>query len=241
MKKLLSLILSAVLIFSVFPSMNVEAANTNKEAGKAYADILQQYLTAEKLIEELGYDVWNHFENSGLEDVTPKFIGMYLGDTCDEVSYCIKDINNDGIPELFISEFEICTYYNGKAVHLERDLGERTNSTLCKNGIVEIWGHAAAYCERDFYKLPKNKGKLKIVCNLGYSLNGATNKMTYHYKINGKSKTISEEKYNNLLKKYRKPVKLTFYDADSKAVDNLRNGMVSYPGQKKIIVKDGFQ
>ena len=180
-------------------------------------------------------------ENSGLEDVTPKCIGMYLGDTCDEVSYCIKDINNDGIPELFISEFEICTYYNGKAVHLERDLGERTNSTLCKNGIVEIWGHAAAYCERDFYKLPKNKGKFKEVCYLELGVGGGDHpKVSYYTKVKNKTKQISEEKYNKLYKKYHKPVKMTFYDADSKAVDNLRNGVVSYPGQKKKIVKDGF-
>ena len=54
MKKLLSLILSAVLIFSVFPSMNVEAGDVKKQAMNAYADILQQYLIDEKLIDELG-------------------------------------------------------------------------------------------------------------------------------------------------------------------------------------------
>lgn len=240
MKKLLSLILSAVLTFSVIPSMDVKAADVKTQAMKAYADIVQQYLTAEKLVEELGAEVWNHFENSGLKDVNPKFIGMYLNHYCDEVSYCIKDINNDDIPELFISEFEICTYHNGKLVHLYGDLGERTHSALCKNGIIEIYGGADAYGEKDFYKLPKNKGKLKRVCNLKYTIYGSDHRMSYYCKTKNKSKRISEDKYNILVEKYHKPVKMTFYDADSKAVENLRNGIVSYPGQKKIIVKNGF-
>lgn len=56
--------------------------------------------------------------------------------------------------------------------------------------------------------------------------------LTHHLKLMGVRP--------HFFKKYRKPVKLLFYHADSKAADNLRNVMVSYPGQKKFIFKDGF-
>ena len=104
MKKLLSLIISAVLIFSVFPNMNVEAANTNKEAGKAYADIIQNYLTAA----ELGADA----EVS--DKINPEFLGglYYSSGTM----YRIMDYNNDGVPELFVglksSGFDSGTIYD---------------------------------------------------------------------------------------------------------------------------------
>ncbi len=232
MKKLLSLILSAVLIFSVFPNMDVEAADVKIQAMKAYADIVQQYLTAEKLGEDA-------FNNPKFQDVNPKFIGL----NDDETIYCIKDINNDGIPELFMDEFDICTYHGGKVVHLgvANDLGERVRYTLCKNGIIEVTQGAAMYDYKVYYKLPKNKGKFKEVCYLELGVGGGDHpKVSYYTKVKNKTKQISEEKYNKLYKKYHKPVKMTFYDADSKAVDNLRNGVVSYPGQKKKIVKDGF-
>ena len=238
MKKLLLLILT--LTFSVIPSTDVKAADVNKQAGKAYADIIQQYLTAEKLGEDA-------FNNPELKDVNPFFIGKHSYYNGGNASYCIKDINSDGIPELFIGEFDICTYHNGKVVHFKSDnwavpLGERVRYTLCKNGIIEITQGAAAYDYTEYFKLPKNKGNFKSLCYLSISFSMDSHSKASYYKIvNKKNKEISEEKYNKLLKKYRKPVKLTFYDADSKAVDNLRNGIVSYPGQKKIIVKNGFQ
>lgn len=234
MKKLISLILSAILTFSVISNMNVKAADIKRQAMNAYAHIVQQYLTAEKLGEDA-------FNNPELKDVNPKFIGM-----CGEASYCIKDINNDGIPELFIGEFDICTYHNGKVVHLHQgkdwELGERLHYTLCKNGIIEVASGGGYYDYKFYYKPPKNKGKFKETCYLRYDVENITNRVSYYTgnTEKDKEKKISEEKYNKLYKKYHKPVKMTFYDADSKAVDNLRNGVISYPGQKKIIVKDGF-
>lgn len=179
MKKLLSLILSAVLIFSVFPSMNVEAADVKKQAMNAYADILQQYLTAEKLGEDA-------FNNPELKDVNPKFIGL----NDDETIYCIKDINNDGIPELFIGEFDICTYHNGKVVHFGADdLGERVCYTLCKNGIIEVAQGAAMYDYKVYYKLPKNKGKFKEVRYLELGVGGGDHsKASYYTKVKNKTK-----------------------------------------------------
>lgn len=234
MKKLISLILSAILTFSVIPNMDVKAASIKEQAGKAYADIIQQYLTAEKLAKEQGADAYNY---PGLDDVDAQFINDVLNSSSGnyKVTYSIVDYNNDGIPELF-GNYGIYTYHNGKAVQLA-SYGYRVRCILCKNGIIEITSGGGGNDVANFYKLPKNKGKLKNICYLEYDVDYYTNRATYYTKTKNKTKKISEEKYNKLYKKYYKPAKMTFYEADSKAVENMRNGIFYYPSQKKITVK----
>lgn len=238
MKKLLSLIISAVLIFSVFPNMNVEAANTNKEAGKAYADIIQNYLTAA----ELGADA----EVS--DKINPEFLGglYYSSGTM----YRIMDYNNDGVPELFVglkssgfdsgTIYDVYTFYKGKAVQLMTDIGYRAGSCiLCKNGIIkDIWADGATHSGVKFHKLPKNKNRLKTAIELEV-LGDGYGEAAYTKIVNGKTTKISEKQYIKLYQKYDRPIKTTFYKADSKAISNIRNGSFTYQNQKNWKIKTG--
>ena len=113
------------------------------------------------------------------------------------------------------------------SVPSRKNRSSRLNDKPPTPNLRKITQGAAAYDYTEYFKLPKNKGNFKSLCHLSISFSMDSHSKASYYKIvNKKYKEISEEKYNKLLKKYRKPVKLTFYDADSKAVDNLRNGIV---------------
>lgn len=246
MKKLISLILSAVLTFSVIPNMEVKAASIKEQAGKAYADIIQNYLDASENKKNNPEYYWS---NTPPNTINPEFVRY-----CDGYNaiYRIMDFNNDGAPELFVglkdsntyNIYDVYTFYNGKAVRLiKEDIGDRMGTCiLCKNGIIEDNESGGAYdYDTRFHKLPKNKNKLKEVMKLAsegyYDNKDAEYKSKYSKTVNGKKSKISKKKCSELYKRYSKRIKVTFYKADRQAISIIREGVFNYPSQKKWKLK----
>lgn len=249
MKKLISLILSAVLTFSVIPNMEVKAASIKEQAGKAYADIIQNYLD---VFETIKNDPDNADWGNTHKIINPEFRGTILYRDIEAAIYRIMDFNNDGTPELFIglknsntyNIYDVYTFYNGKAVRLiEEDIGDRMGTCiLCKNGIIEDNESGGAYdYDTRFHKLPKNKNKLKEVMKLAsegyYDNKDAEYKSKYSKTVNGKKSKISKKKCSELYKRYSKRIKVTFYKADRQAISSIREGVFNYPSQKKWKLK----
>lgn len=239
MKKLILLILSAVLIFSGIPCMDVEAADINKQAGKAYADIIQNYL-------EVFESIKNDPDNAdwGNSNINPEFGGASHYSWNEAAIYRIMDYNSDGIPELFIgldsgTIYDVYTFYNGKAVQLMEDIGYRAGTCiLCKNGIIkDMWSGSAFNSGVKFHKLKKNK--LSTVIELEYDSFSTTKPTIYTKKVNGKTTNINQNQYKRLYKKYDKPIEVTFYKVNSKAIRNIRKGTFTYKNQKKWNLKTG--
>lgn len=71
------------------------------------------------------------------------------------------------------------------------------------------------------------------------SMDFDSNITTYTKQVHGKKVKISREQFARLYKKYDKPIKVTFYKADGRAVSNMKKGVFTYPGQKKWRGKTG--
>lgn len=245
MKKIISVILSAVFIFSAVPSMEAEAADINKRAGKVYADLLKDYLDANEIMK--GDSPVYDWENSR---VNGEFALSCQNDTSIP-AYRIIDYNDDGVPELFIGLYpsnfgsvwiyDAYTFYKGKAVRLVGDIGNHAGTcVLCKNGILKNVASGSVFrSDTKFQKLPPNKGKLSTALRLTDSTDYDSHITTYTKKEHGKKAKISREQFVRLYKKYDKPVKVTFYKADSKSISNIKKGDFTYPGQKKWRGKTG--
>lgn len=249
-KKLLATLLTFLLIFSIIPYENVEAASINKEAGAAYAKVIDRYLEVYKAVKK-GYQYYDislssddtlvdgyYYDMPGdIYNVVHEF--MTMAAKSDTIVYRIFDFNKDGTPELFLANskgkiYQAFTYKNGKAVFLMGAFFGNNKCVLCKNGIIErqIEGGAGGNVWID--KISKNK-ELESVVSLGTYHDG--NKMHYTQNKNGNVIELSKTKYNNLIKKYCKPIKLKFYKADNKAVKNIKNGKFTYKNQKSWSIK----
>lgn len=245
MKKIVSIILSTLFIFSAILGTETEAADIKKQAGKAYAGILQEYLDAVEIMrgDSPKYDWENSLVNGefALTSVYDSNITVYR----------IMDYNRDGAPELFIGSYssssgnvwiyDMYTFYKGKAVRLVGDIGNHAGTCVfCKNGILKNVASSGVFRgDTKFQKLPKNKGKLSTTLRMIDSTDYDSNVTTYTKKVHGKKAKISREQFIRLYKKYDKPIKVTFYKADSKAVSNIKKGIFTYSGQKKWREKTG--
>lgn len=245
MKKLLTAILALILMFSVIPGGNIEAASSiNKQAGKVYADILERYIEVYKA-KQNNYEYYSISKSS--DDDLAVGYASEIGDfnivsefmmeaQTGGLIYRIMDWNKDGTPELFIANpkgkiYAAFTYNQGNAVYLMSSF-QTTNCVLCKDGIIGRWVEGGAGGNVWIDKISKNK--LKHVVELGSYYEG---KMFYTQTKNGKTTNISETKYTKLSKKYCKPLKVKFYKADNKAVKNIRNGKFAYSNQKSWKIK----
>lgn len=249
MKKITVAVLTFMLLFSVIPCENVEAANVNKEAGMAYAKIIARYLQVHRAAKK-GYKYFDislssdytlvdgyYYDRVGdIYNVVDEF--MYMADKSDTIVYRIFDFNKDGTPELFLANskgkiYQAFTYKNGKAVFLMGAFFGDDECILCKNGIIErkIEGGDGGNVWID--RISKNKELKRVVTVSTYH----EGKLHYQQTKNGETIEISKTKYNNLIKKYCKPVKLKFYKADSKAVKNIKRGKFAYKNQKAWSIK----
>ena len=120
-----------------------QAASVKKQAGKAYAEILNQYLQVNKEVKN----------NASWEDDDVSYPNVnleYLVECRHEDTipvYRIFDYNGDGTPELFIGVkwdqkaatiYDVYTFHKGKAVQLMEGIGWRNGSCrFRKNGIIE--------------------------------------------------------------------------------------------------------
>lgn len=244
MKKLIATILILILIFSVIPAGNTEAASIKKQAGQAYADVLERYIEAYRAKK-------NNFEYYSISKSSDDDLVIgYTNDIGDfnvisefmmeaqsgGLIYRIMDWNKDGTPELFIASpkgkiYAAFTYDGNDAVYLMSSF-QTTNCVLCKDGIIGRWVEGGAGGNVWIDKISKNK--LKHVVELGSYYEG---KMFYTQTKNGKTTNISEAKYTKLSKKYCKPLKVKSYKSDNKAVKNIRNGKFTYSSQKSWKIK----
>lgn len=254
MKKIVTIILSLVLLCSITPCQNTEAASDiNRQAGKAYAEIIKKHMEVNKIAREhpgaftvdekedghigsyVNSDI--HYNGKLFEDIN--YIFVYGTDggydfSNKRVSYKITDTNKDGVPELYIGlsgwVYSAYTFRNGKAVKQIDWQGDRAGTgILCKNGIIKTESGISSAGEADFYKITKNQ-TVKIVLSLNYDTQYS--QPYYTQRQNGKTMKIDEAEYNRLYAKYDKPIKTTFYKADSKALKNIKQGKFSFKGQK---------
>lgn len=158
-------------------------------------------------------------------------------------AYRIIDYNGDGMPEMFIglsssnlgsvSIYDAYTFYRGKAVRLVGDIGNHAGTfVLCKNGIMKNVASSGVFrSDTKFQKLSPNKRKLTTALRLTESTDYDSHITTYTKKVHGKKVNISREQFVRLYKKYDKPVRVTFYKADSKAVSYIKKGVFVCPMQ----------
>lgn len=235
MKRIISAFLAIMLACTIFPCGNVKAASDKKEAGEAYAVIIQKYLDAYEAVKDNNYDAVD-------EDVNAEYLGAFYNKS-DVPVYRIFDFNGDGSLELFIGVkqdntyvtiYDVYTFQNGKAVQLMNGIGYRAGTcSLRKNGIIaDNWSGSAFESGVIYHKLPKNKTKLSDVVEVQYITNEKTGKMTYKKIVKGKTTTITEAQAKKIEKKYSAKQKVTFYQLTSKAVKNVKQGKLTYSGQK---------
>lgn len=253
-------VLAFALMLTVIPFETVEAASSiNKRAGKAYAEIIERYMQAFETVKndpkaveyETGSNAYYALYNGKKMDdfVSFWFIDevrlKYFNETYTaqlrsrSLAYKITDFNKDGVPELFIGLgssngvriFDLYTFKKGKAVRLKKDLNCRNAwYSLCKNNIIEEYFSSGAFTgEAIFHKISKN-GKLTNFIVLSW-----TQDTDYYTKArNGRTSIISEAEYERIYQKYSKPIKMTFYKADDKAVKSVKSGKFFYKNQKKF-------
>ena len=233
-KKMLSIMLAFAMVCVCIPGSNVEAASTKKQAGKAYAKIIQKYLDAYELRKEGNYDDID-------ESVNAEYTGGFYYET-DIPVYRIYDYNGDGSLELFIgikresgttTIYDVYTFRKGKAVQLMSGIGYRAGTcSLRKNGIIEdSWSGSAFEYGVTYHKLPKKKTKLSDVVSISYTYDMAGN-ATCKKTVKGKTTIITEAAAKKIEKKYSKKQKVTFYKLTDKAIKKVTKGKFTYSGQK---------
>lgn len=236
MKKLIIIVLSVVWMVLIFPCSNVDAKSVKEQAGESYAKIIQNYLKAYNLAKK---DPYNFEDDSVVNLEFVNAVGYSKG-----VIYRIADYNKDGFPELFIGLrmtnskgmiYDVYTFDNGNAVRIMDGIGYRGGTCIfCKNNIIkDMWSDSAVHSGVIFHKMPGNMKKLTDVISLEYNSDNNTGEIICTKNVNGKITRISETEYHKLYKKYNKPVKITFYKADSKAVKMIKRGKFTYNKQKK--------
>lgn len=212
-----------------------QAKDENQQAGKAYAKIIQNYLKAYRLAREDAYD-FDKIEDDG---INLEFVSAARFSK--EMVYRIMDYNQDGTPELFLGlrmqksagcVYDVYTFDAGKPVQLMEGIGYRGGTcSFCKNNIInDSWSGSAATGGVIFHKMPKDKKQLTDFIVLTHNFEDGVG--IYTKKVNGRLKTIDQDEYDRIYQKYDKPVKVTFYQANQKAVKKIKKGKFTYAGQK---------
>lgn len=238
MKKMITICLTIILTLCVFPCDCVMAASIKVKAGKEYAKIIQTYLNAYSLASQNRY---NDYDSIDYGVVNAEFVASAQSNT-DGAIYRIMDYNKDGTPELFIglnvsnsdyNIYDVYTLKNRKAVHLMEGIGYRAGTCIfCKNRIIkDYWFGSFDRNGVIFHKMSPKKKKLDDLISLTYD--GSNGRDTYTKTVNNKTSKITKSKYENLIKKYDKPISMMFYKADIKAVKKIRKGKFTYSNQEK--------
>lgn len=240
-KKYILLILFAAVSILIIPYRKINAAqNTNKQAGKVYAKIITRYMEAQKALQN-GYE-YSDIEKESDNRIAARYVSE-IGDfnlisefmyemKGDVLLYRIMDFNKDGTPELFIADpngkiYAAFTFDKRNAICLFSGLKVH-KCVLNKNGIIERHVEGGSQGNIWFDKLLPNKTLRRIMDLWAYQ----EEKPHYMYNKNGTDTEISETKYKKLSKKYHNPLKLKFYQADTKAIKNIKKGKFSYKNQK---------
>ena len=132
--------------------------------------------------------------------------------------YLVQDMNQDGVPELFIgirssqgstNIYDAYTWGNGSSYQLLRGIGYRNGTcVLCENGLIKnvSSGDPDAYQIR-YQKLPPKSMTLETVETLNCSPKENWDSCQYEYQ----GEIVSEEEANKIIEKHRE-LELQFTD-----------------------------
>lgn len=194
LKKTLSAVISAVIALSAPISFYISNRNTG-------------IITASAIDENAAYDTWQEGYHDVLNDFTDDTIFKNMAQNGLYYSFWSKDLNSDGIPELFLSSpqstmpSDLYTFYDNKIKKLG-SFAKGGGVSYCKDeNIILASGGSAGYVYYQVYKL--QNGELKIIDDL---FSDTINK----YTRNGTAITKSE--YDSLIEYYQSKGFDDFYD-----------------------------
>lgn len=120
---------------------NPDNPDDDKDYMKAYYEILDMFY----------YNIGAGWKGDGTEDVSYLW-WAYGPKALSEAGYCFKDLDGNGIPELFVSSLksneygmfeDLYTYMDGKVIHLVSS-GERDQYYLCDDNMIYNEGSGGA-------------------------------------------------------------------------------------------------
>jgi len=188
----------------------IKVPDTYKDAPVAYKPVLDEYYKWVVSARASKGDI----EKCYMPNVP--LIGYYapiIFDDSISKGYAIKDINNDGIPELFIlpggkgSFSSIFTLKDGEPVRLEID-DMRKRLHISADGTIysAAQSTAASYTELYAYKLEPGAGKLSIIAEYRRDHDEEESEKTVHFQLIGGEKVyIEESDLRALYEKYYNP------------------------------------
>ena len=157
LKKTLSAVISAVIALSAPISFYISNRNTG-------------IITASAIDENAAYDTWQEGYHDVLNDFTDDTIFKNMAQNGLYYSFWSKDLNSDGIPELFLSSpqstmpSDLYTFYDNKIKKLG-SFAKGGGVSYCKDeNIILASGGSAGYVYYQVYKL--QNGELKIIDDL---------------------------------------------------------------------------
>lgn len=119
-----------------------DTPDDDKDYMKAYYDILDMFY----------YKIGAGWKGDGTEDVSYLWYWAYGPKKLSDAGYFLKDLDGNGVPELFVSSLEagkwgvfedLYTYINGKVVHLASG-GERYTYHLCSDNTIYYYAAFSA-------------------------------------------------------------------------------------------------
>ena len=212
--------------------------NVDKDNQQEIKDKLKKYKNEEKMYEEYAKiaskylkaandkNIYENYDFSGYEDINTEYI-IDCNNYGYEASFSLYDINKDNVPELLIglskedyqdyhNIYDAYTFVDGKIYQLMAGV-YRDNFYLCENGIVVENGSGDWQDFFDnFYILPENAKKLKIVDRIGCE------EGSYYHSSDNKIQ-ISEEEYLDILSQYT-GIYVDYYKLTQENIDQCKKG-----------------
>ena len=218
--------------------LNKGLKNVDKDDQKEIKDKLKKYKNEEKMYEEYAKitskylkaandeNIYENYDFSGYEDINTEYI-IDCNNYGYEASFSLYDINKDNVPELLIglskedyqdyhNIYDAYTFVDGKIYQLMAGV-YRDTFYLCENGIIAETGSGGWQDFFDnFYILPENAKKLKIVDRIGCE------EGSYYHSRDNKIQ-ISEEEYLDILSQYT-GIYVDYYKLTQENIDQCKKG-----------------
>lgn len=205
-----SMIKNSVITASSAYESKEEPAN-----GDIYINIIDQYADAvnDNFFHNILSGESNDWNSIG-KDVNINLLSNSRDYSHYEVYYALKDINGDGIPELFIGGsggtdplliYDMFTFNQNRVINpfseSGYEFGNRTQLNVYKSGVFEVdWSNSGMNNGMDFYKFSE-PGCLELLESV--SLNKAPNEALKYYHDDKGSTEISKAAFDSILKHYR--------------------------------------
>ncbi len=213
----------------------------SKKAIKAYSKVLTGYSNLAKKLSKK--------QDAGTipKDISSLWVDQFRLLTLNGMKnmkavYRIEDINNDGIPEMFVgmkytdslgaskSILNVVYTYKKKAIMLAEGTGDRACVELHENGVIATFHYGGAgFYGYTYYKLPKKSAKLKKKVQVEADWGKFTKTVN-----NRKSQSITQDEYNAVVTQYSKTKISPKWGILSKnAIKATKKGFATYKEYKK--------